>query len=182
MLQGLLSSHEYDATSRQYTGEQFEYDTISGELFDDLEEMELAADLLSANNNNNVELFLNMFLRSVPNLRRSVRFRMRKALARIARTVLPGPRIELNEITSWPGARRLATAGRIFGLELEGLSPEDKEFEVARRLVRLVRDAAKKAALMPASFPPGIVAQRAVKASARRHAPELLKLSIVHKR
>jgi hypothetical protein len=29
-----------------------------------------------------------------------------------------------------------SAGGRMFGLELEGLSPEDQEFEVARRVVK----------------------------------------------
>lgn len=34
---------------------------------------------------------------------------------------------------------RLRRTARIFGMELEGLSPEDKEFELARRVVQLIR-------------------------------------------
>ncbi|MGH8787461.1 MAG: hypothetical protein ACREYA_20560, partial [Cupriavidus necator] len=37
-------------------------------------------------------------------------------------------------------------AGRLFGLELEGLSPEDKEYEAARHFVRFAADAVRHAA------------------------------------
>ncbi len=59
-------------------------------------------------------------------------------------------------------------AAGIFGLELEGLSPEDKEFEVARRFVRLAGEAAQQAFARTAQPP-----QQALAASARRNAPGL---------
>ncbi len=47
-------------------------------------------------------------------------------------------------------SRKLASAaGRMFGLELEGLSVEDREFEVARRLVRFALTATKNALSAP---------------------------------
>jgi len=41
------------------------------------------------------------------------------------------------------GAGAVSRAARILGLELEGLSPEDKEFEIARRFVRMSGDAVR---------------------------------------
>ena len=66
------------------------------------------------------------------------------------------------------GGKLASAAGRIFGLELEGMSGEDQEFEVARRFVRLAASAAQKAA----------AARSAVAAAARRHAPGLLSPSV----
>ena len=63
--------------------------------------------------------------------------------------------------------------GRRLGLELEGLSPEDQEFEVARRVVRLAGDAAVKAAAAPPSAPAGKVVNKAIAAAAKKHAPGL---------
>jgi hypothetical protein len=63
----------------------------------------------------------------------------------------------------------------MFGLELEGLSPEDQEFEVARRVVRLAGNAARKAAAAPANANPASVAKKAVVKAARAHAPGLIK-------
>ena len=62
----------------------------------------------------------------------------------------------------------------LFGLELEGLSPEDKQFEYARHLARFMREAVH--ALDPAGAPqeaPRRV-QAALAQAARTHAPGML--------
>lgn len=61
--------------------------------------------------------------------------------------------------------------GRFFGIELEGLSPEDQEFELARRFVQLTTEAVRQAALAPKHLPPAAVARRAAARAARRYAP-----------
>ena len=62
-------------------------------------------------------------------------------------------------------------AGRFFGLELEGLSPEDQEFETAKAFVRLAGEAARQASLVPLGLAPPQGARWAALQSARRHAP-----------
>jgi hypothetical protein len=46
----------------------------------------------------------------------------------------------------WLDSKLASAAGNAFGLEWEGLSPEDRDFEMARRYVRFATHAAKKAA------------------------------------
>ena len=58
-------------------------------------------------------------------------------------------------------------AASLLGLELEGLSPEDKEFAVARQLVRFAGEAARQAGK-------AVNARAALQAAARTHAPGLL--------
>jgi len=60
----------------------------------------------------------------------------------------------------------------MFGLELEGMSHEDQEFEVARRVVNLGVEAAKTAAQGAAAGPPTRVAKDALMIAARAHAPD----------
>jgi hypothetical protein len=60
-------------------------------------------------------------------------------------------------------------------MELEGLSHEDREFEVARRVVRLGAAAARRAAHTPKIAPPQVIARKALKAAARVHAPGLVR-------
>ena len=67
------------------------------------------------------------------------------------------------------------TAEEILGLELEGLSPEDRDFEIARQIVRLAEEAATQAANAPAEEDPAMAARSAVAAAARRYAPGLLR-------
>jgi len=62
----------------------------------------------------------------------------------------------------------------MFGLELEGLSSEDREFEGARQFVRLAGQTASTAASAPQGANPRAVAQQAATAAARQHAPGLL--------
>lgn len=64
-------------------------------------------------------------------------------------------------------------AARIFGLELEGLSPEDKEFEVARHFVRFAADTIRGVPPDGGADPQTAV-QSALVQAARRHAPGLL--------
>jgi hypothetical protein len=71
------------------------------------------------------------------------------------------------------GSKLGSMAGKMFGLELEGLSPQDQEFEVARRIVRLSGEAAKQAARAPSAGPPSTVATSAVIKAAQKHAPGL---------
>ena len=72
------------------------------------------------------------------------------------------------------GARAGSAVGTLLGLELEGLSAEDREFEVARQLVRFAGSAVGQAAAAPPRMPPSVVAQTAASRAARVYAPGLL--------
>ncbi|WP_433612665.1 hypothetical protein [Prescottella agglutinans] len=63
------------------------------------------------------------------------------------------------------------------GLDVEGLSPEDRQFETARAFVRFANDAASRTARTPTSVPAPDAARRAVADSARRHLPGLLQVT-----
>ena len=86
-----------------------------------------------------------------------------RGLTRIAAITLP----------SVPG--RAARAARVFGMELEGLSPEDQEFELARRFVLLTTEAAEHASGLPPTVPAATAARQALTLAARRQAPGLLR-------
>ncbi|MGH4007661.1 MAG: hypothetical protein ACRDTH_05755 [Pseudonocardiaceae bacterium] len=60
------------------------------------------------------------------------------------------------------------------GQELEGLSAEDREFEVARAVVRFADAATRQAAQAPPGAPPKAAALAAATAAAKRHAPGLV--------
>jgi hypothetical protein len=66
-------------------------------------------------------------------------------------------------------------AGKLeLGLEMEGLSAEDREYETARSFVRFANETAQLAAQAPAGMPPAAVAQQAATAAAQKHLPGLL--------
>lgn len=85
-------------------------------------------------------------------------------LARLARNVWPAGTADV---------KRKAIA--LFGLELEGLSPEDKQFEYARHLVRFMRDAAHELEAAGSAQDAPRRVQAALARAARRHAPGLLR-------
>jgi hypothetical protein len=72
------------------------------------------------------------------------------------------------------GGKLASMAGSALGLELEGLSNEDREFEVARRLVRIGQHATRHLAGMPPTMPPARAARIAFLRAARQVAPGLL--------
>ena len=73
------------------------------------------------------------------------------------------------------GGKLGSLATNLFELELEGLSNEDKEFELSKAYVRFATDAVRRAAFSPAlRTNPRQVVRNAVIAAARRNAPGLL--------
>jgi hypothetical protein len=65
-------------------------------------------------------------------------------------------------------------AGNMFGLELEGLTGADMEFETSKRIVQFATEAAKQAANAPANVPPQQAAKQALTVAAQKYAPGLL--------
>jgi hypothetical protein len=71
------------------------------------------------------------------------------------------------------GMRRgIERAARLFGLELEGLSPEDKEFALARQFVRMVGQAGSHVGRLRGAAQD--VAAKALRDAAREYGPGLL--------
>lgn len=72
------------------------------------------------------------------------------------------------------GGRVGSAAGALLGLELEALSAEDRELEVARALVRFAQEACRRALAAPPYTPAPTVARVAATGAAQEHAPGLL--------
>lgn len=152
--------------------------------FSEEEEMELAAEMLEVQDEAQLDEFLGKLVRKAAGaVRRFARspvgghiFRIIKGAARKALPVLGtaagaalgGP------IGANIGGTLAGAAGKAFGLELEGLSPEDQEFEVARRFVRFAGSAAQAATRASTAVAPPVAAMRGAVAAARRHAPGLV--------
>lgn len=167
---------EWELESRYGTAPQ-------GSPFAESEEMEIAAELVEVAGDADdaeLELFLGRLVnrarrglrRAGRKVRRAVRGRvgraLRKGVRNIARRALP---IVGGALGGPAGAAAAGTAGQVFGLELEGLSPEDQEFEAARRLVRLAGEATSMAAAVPESVPDEEAAATALRMAVRKHAP-----------
>lgn len=61
------------------------------------------------------------------------------------------------------------------GLQLEGLSAEDRELETARAFIRFATSTAQRAAAIPTSVPGAAAARQAAIAAAQQHLPGLLR-------
>jgi hypothetical protein len=87
--------------------------------------------------------------------------------AALGNMVLPG-------IGGAIGGNLAQAAGSMFGLEVEGLSSEDQEYEVAKQVVRLGADATKNAVMARPGPNPAVVARKAMVQSAQKFAPGLV--------
>lgn len=143
------------------------------------QELEFGADLLEVGSEAALDAFLRKLIAAVSRRGRAaagspLSDALVQTLKRAARPILP--------IRSGTLAAAAADApdlkqraARIFGLELEGLSPEDKEFEVAQHFVRLAADTIRKAGAGSGSARPVDLAQTALAQAARQHAPGLMR-------
>lgn len=168
--------------------DEFEFEYGDGEVYggvlDEADEMELAAEMLEITSQDELDQFLGKVFRRVTRkvgrvIPRQFRRPLGGMLRKLGRRFLPIGGAALGNLIA-PGIGGViggslaSQAGRLFGLELEGLSPEDQEFEVARHYVRLASESARQAAMTPANTPPAAAAQRAVAIAAQRHAPGLV--------
>ena len=133
---------EYSDEEEEYAGEEYEPEYDDEEEaespFDESEEMELAAELLEVTDEAELDYFLRGLIKRAgraigrgvrsPIGRRLIgllRGAAKKALPRVGGAI--GGRIA-GPVGGRIGRRLATTAGRIFGLELEGLSPSVERF------------------------------------------------------
>ena len=181
--EGESFSYEFDQESEY----QDEFD-MEGEVFDEVEEMELAAQLLEISDEGELDQFLGKLIKKAGSaagkfiksplgkqlgglLKGAAKQALPMVGSALGNMVLPG-------VGGKIGGQLASAAGSMFGLELEGLSPQDQEYEVARRFVRFAGNATKKAVNAPPNAPPQQVAKKAVVAAARKHAPGLVGRSL----
>ncbi len=167
-----LEGEEEFPTSGEYTQES---------PFSEAEEMELAAELLTVSNEEELEQFLGkLFKKAAGFIKSPIGQKLIGGLKGIAKKALPvlGGAVG-NFIVPGAGgmigSKLASAAGSMFGLELEGLSYEDQEFEVAKQIVRLGGAAANHAADAPPTAHPAQVAQTALATAAQQYAPGLLR-------
>jgi len=119
---------------------------MTGEV-NEMLEMQLAGELLNVTNEQQLEQFLGNLFKGVSrgfrNFARSGFGRMLgNTLRNVARTALPiagsalGSLIPIPGVGTALGGMAANALGNAVGLEFEGMSNEDREFEVARRVVR----------------------------------------------
>jgi hypothetical protein len=152
--------------------------------FNEEEEIEMAAELLGVSGDQELDQFLGSLVRRVGKAAgQIIRSPTGKALTGLlkqaAKKALPLAGKAVGTYFGGAAGGNIGSqagnlAGQVFGLEVEGMSPEDQELQMARRFVRLAGDAVNKAAQAPPSAPPQQAARAALAAAARQHAPGLL--------
>lgn len=168
----------YGEAEAEYYGEA-ETEYAGGGPMDEALELELTAQLLDVSNEAELDQFLGDLIRKVGHgISSVVRGPLGNVLKSVGRKYLPAIGGALGSmiapgVGTAAGASLASAAGKALGLELEGLSPEDREFEVARNYVRLASSAVQHAATAPPTIPPNAVAQQAVQLAAQQHAPGL---------
>jgi hypothetical protein len=183
---------EYGSGEFEFEGNHEAYGEMEFEgPLGEADEMELAAELLEVTSEEELDQFIGKLFkrvsRSLGKAFRSPAFKsLGGALKGIVKKALPMAGGALGSLVPGVGtvvgtaAGNLAsdaigeTAGQMFGLELEGMSAEDQEFEVARRVVRLGAEAAKEVADAPPNAPPQTATRQALTVAAQAHAPGLL--------
>ena len=138
-----------------------------------------AAQLLDVTNEAELESFLGRLVDSalvtgvlVPAAtRRALVTVLRRTAERTLSTLTTALGDPLGPATVGPSAAE--TAARVYGLELEGMSAEDRDYEIARQFLRFARAVAARAARAPGSAPAAAVGA-AVAGASRELAPGLL--------
>ena len=136
------------------------------------QELEFASQLLELSDEQELEQFLGDVFRAAGNaVGRFARPETGQALGGILKDavgrVLP--------LASGAHGDLAQQAASLLGLELEGLSPPEREFATARQLVRLAGHAYRHAAWAPRPMSPGATARMAMTRAARRYTPGLLR-------
>jgi len=193
--------HNIDRTTLETSFDEFEEETgfnlgaadefetfgnnSSESPFTEAQEMELAAELLTLSNEGELDQFLgNLFRqasRAVGGFMRSPTGQaLGNTLRGVARQALPAlgaaaGNALLPGIGGAIGSNLASAAGKIFGLEIDGLQEQDQEFEVARQFVRLAGSAASNAALANPNQNPRTTVRDAMMAAAEQYAPGLLR-------
>ena len=138
--------------------------------FSEHEELEMAAELLDVRNEQELDQFLGGIFNKIGSaigrvVKSPIGHALGDALKSVAKTALPIAGSALGTFLGGPaggviGGKLASAAGNVFGLELEGLSGEDTEFEVVRRFVRFAGSAAEHAALARRRIHPRLAAPR----------------------
>jgi hypothetical protein len=158
-----------------------------GGVLSDSAEMELAAEFLEIGDEAELDRFLGDLVDGIGStLGKIVNSPLGQAvggiLKNVAKTALPIAGGALGGFVGGPvgamiGSNLASVAGSALGLELEGLSPEDREFEACKQFIRFAGQTAANAFQAPPNADPESVAHHAAVEAARAHAPGLMNIA-----
>jgi uncharacterized protein (DUF697 family) len=158
----------------------------SATVFSEDEELELASEFLEVSSERDLDHFIDELTGRASRamneeLDEPVERDLGSIFKSIAKVVLPLAGGAVGFFAGGPpgaalGSGLASTVGHALGLELEGLSPEDSEFEVAKQFVRFAGAAVKNARDAGSTGDPLKQAREAANEAARLHAPGLMDL------
>jgi hypothetical protein len=177
---------EFEADVGELESDEFEFEAgdemesegeIEGQL-DEIDEMELASELLAVSNEQELDQFLGKLFKKIGKGIRKIAKPLGGILKGVAKKALPfvggalGSFIPIPGVGTAVGSALGGAASKLLEVDLEGMSSEDQEFELARRFVRLASTAAAKAATAPADADPRATAIRAIRIASQQLAGE----------
>ena len=163
---GPYETGQYETAQYEYPGEVFGEipgeivrDPMTGEINTDVE-IGLAAELLSVGSERELDQFFGKFIRGLgKSFKKFAGSGLGKtlfsALKPLAKAALPtiggalGSLIPIPGVGTAVGAWAANQAGNALGLEFQGLSNEDRDLEIARRIIRTGIDAARYVESLP---------------------------------
>jgi hypothetical protein len=168
----------------EYAMQEELVDAYSGEINQDLE-VQLAAELLSIGSDEELDQFLGGLVRRIGSgfsrfarsgagravfgaLRSAAKAALPK-LASMGASMIPG----VGPLIAPLAGKAASALGDRLGLEVEGMSNEDSQFEIARRVIRVGFDAARAIDGMPEGEVMDEELWRAIAGAARRWLPRL---------
>src|SRR5579872_61274 len=153
-------------------------------VFSESEEIQLTSELLDVSNEEELDHFLgDLISKAGKAVGKFVKSPLGKAVGGVLKGVvkygLPIAGNAVGTIFGGPvggmvGGALGSTVTNVLGLELEGLSPEDREFEAARQFVRFAGETLKNALDAHPTADPETAARAAAAQAALVHAPGLL--------
>lgn len=183
------SAFEFNPEMSGFEQEQYEFGpaewgSSSGEVFSEGELMELTAELLEINSEEELNHFLgNLVKRAASAIGKVAKSPVGQAIGGVLKTAakkaLPIAGGALGAYFGGPlgakiGSGLASAAGSALGLEAELLSQEDRQFEGGKQFVRFAGETVRNALASPSSSDPRAAAQSAAIQAARTLAPGLL--------
>ena len=170
-----------------YVGEdegdfEFEAALYNESPFTEAEELALASELLNVTDEQELDQFIGTLIKAASKklLGSPIGAQLGGIIKGAAKSALPllgaaAGNLLIPGAGGVMGTKLASAAGSLLGLEVEGLSREDQEYEIARQLVRFGGAAASNADELDTSAPPQQGAQQAAVAAAQQYAPGLLR-------
>jgi hypothetical protein len=181
-----LEAGSLDIEPGEFEAEAFGTEPAAESGLDEIDEMELAAELLEVSDEDELDQFLGRVFKKAWKGIKKVGSAVGKVvkplsgvLKGIAKKALPiaggalGSMIPIPGVGTAVGSALGSAASNLLEAELEGLSDEDREFEMARRFVRLAGTAARRAIQTAPGADPQAAVVGAAKAALKRERARL---------